>query len=87
MFLVGRGRLGFAAESVAYAREGLRELGRHDEHLVRGPFGELREHLQVFVAQELTVRFALVDRREDRVDRLRFTLGTEDRGLALLPPP
>ena len=55
----------------------------HHEHLVGVAFGELRQHLQVFVAEQLAVRFALVDRREDGVDRLRFALGAQDRRLAL----
>ena len=59
------------------------ELGRHDEHLVRVAFGERGQHLQVFVAEQLAVGFALVDRFEHGVDRLRFALGAQDRRLAL----
>src|SRR5271165_4544418 len=60
------------AERLADAAEGLRELGGNDEDLVRIPFGERRQHLDVFVAQELPRRVALVDGAEDGVDRLRF---------------
>jgi len=51
--------------------------------LFASPSAQLGEHLQVFVAQELPVWFALVDRGEDRVDRLGFSLRAKDRRLAL----
>src|SRR6202050_5846683 len=65
------------------ATKRLGELARDHEHLVRIAFRELRQHLQVFVAQQLTIWFTRVDRFEDGVDRLRFALGTQDRGLTL----
>ena len=45
--------------------------------------GDLRQHLQVLVGEELRVGLPLVDRLEDRLDRLRLPLGGEDRGLLL----
>ena len=55
----------------------------HDEDLVGFAFGQLGEHLQVFVAQELPRGAALVDRGEDRVDRLGFALGLQHGRLLL----
>src|SRR5581483_7283907 len=47
---------GAVAQRLADATEGLGELGGHHEHLVGLAFGELREHLQVFVAEQFGVR-------------------------------
>ena len=47
--------------------------------LFASPLRELRQHLQVLVAEQLLVGLALVDRAEDRVDRLRLALGAQDR--------
>src|SRR5437763_7736910 len=44
--------------------ERLRELGRDHEHLVGIPPRELRQHLQVLVAQQLPVGLAVMDRLE-----------------------
>src|SRR5947207_482806 len=79
----GRNLSRAAAQRLADAAEGLGELRGHDEHLVGVAFGELGQHLQVFVAEQLAVWFALVDGTEDRVDCLRFALGAQDRRLAL----
>ena len=59
------------------------ELARDDPDLVRVALGDLREHLQVLVGEQLRVGVALVDRPEDRVDRLRLALGLQDLRLAL----
>ena len=51
--------------------------------LFAGALCELRQHLQVLVAEQLLVGAALVDRLEHRLDRLRLALGSQDRrGLA-----
>ena len=71
------------AERLADPGERLRELGRDHEHLVGLALGELRQHLQVLVGEQLAVGVAGVDRLEHRRDRLRLALGAQDRGLAL----
>src|SRR6185312_16135347 len=68
---------------LADAAERLSELRRDDEYLVGVPFGQLGQHLQIFVAEQLTRGFAVVDRFEDRVDRLRFALRPQHSCLAV----
>src|SRR5947207_10950017 len=63
--------------------ERLRELARDDPDLVRLALRDLREHLEVLVGEQLRVGVALVDRLEDRRDRLRLALGVERLRLAL----
>src|SRR3954454_19682758 len=67
------------AERAADVAKRLVELARDDEDLVRLALRELRQHLQVLVAQELLVGRAVVDRLEDGLDRLRLALGAQDR--------
>src|SRR5205085_5488097 len=57
------------------------ELARDDPHLVRLALGELRQHLQVLVGEQLGVRLAVVDRLEDRADRLRLPFRLQDHRL------
>ena len=59
----------------------LRQLARDHPHLVRVALGDLRQHLEILVGEELRVGIALVDRLEDGRDRLRLALGGEDRRL------
>ena len=61
-------------EALTDALESLGELARDDPELVRVTLGELRQRLQVLVRQKLGVRVALVDRVEDRLDGLGFSL-------------
>src|ERR1019366_1985036 len=70
-----------AAQRVPDPGERLRGLRRVHEDLVRLALGELRQHLQILIAQQLLVGVAGVDRREDRRNRLRLALRTQDRRL------
>src|SRR2546423_8938703 len=63
--------------------ERLRELARDDPDLVRLALRDLRKHLEVLVGEQLRIGVALVDRLEDRRDRLRLALGVERLRLAL----
>ena len=58
-----------------------RELAGDDPDLVRVALRELRQHLQVLVAEQLGSGSPVVDRLEDGVDRLRLALGAQDRRL------
>src|SRR4051794_34424305 len=71
------------AEPAADVSERLRELARDDPHLVRLALRDLREHLQILVREELRVGISLVDRLEDRVDRLCLAFGFEHHRLPL----
>lgn len=99
-FLVGVARVeaghpgAEVAEGAAEALEGVADLAGHDPELVGVTLGDLGEHLEVLVREELLVRVAGVDRLEDRTDglrlalraqggRLRLALGAQDRGLLL----
>src|SRR3954452_2092906 len=66
-------------QSVDRVPDSLRELAGDDEHLVGLALGELREDLEVGVAQQALVGVALVDGGEDRVDRLGLAFGAQDR--------
>src|ERR1700756_2653116 len=70
-----------AGERPGDPAERLGELRRDDEHLVRIALGQLREHLQVLVAEQLRVRLALVDGAEHGGDRLGLALGSQGRRL------
>ena len=61
----------------------LLQLARDDPDLVRLALRDLRERLEVLVREQLGIRLALVDRREDGLDRLRLTLGPQDGSLLL----
>ena len=65
--------------SIADVAERLVELARDDEDLVGLALRELGQHLQVLVGEQLLVGRAVVDRLEDRLDRLRLALGAQDR--------
>src|SRR3954464_10402916 len=72
-----------AAERVLQLLHRARELARDHPDLVRVALGDLREHRQVLVRQQLRVRVAVVDGREDGVDRLGLTLGVQHLRLSL----
>ena len=55
--------------------------------LFASPWASCGQHLQVLVAEQLRVGVALVDRVEDRVDRLRLALGAQDRRRLARPRP
>ncbi|ALM42496.1 RTX toxin [Streptomyces sp. FR-008] len=86
------------AEGAAEALEGVADLAGHDPELVGVALGDLRQHLEVLVGEELLVRVSGVDGLEDRTDGLglafraegggaRLTFGAEDRGLLLTLGP
>src|ERR1700722_18234529 len=50
------------------APEGVRQLTGDDPDLVRVTLGELRQHLQVLILEELRIGIAFVDRPEHRAD-------------------
>src|SRR5690348_16263914 len=90
--LTGGWDAGDGSEHGAQPLERLRELRGNHPQLVRVAAGEARQHLQVLVGQQTLVGTSVVDRLEDRLDRLRLTLcaqdgrltgtlGVEDRGL------
>src|SRR3954467_6763660 len=62
------------AEPATDVSERLRQLARDDPHLVRLALGDLRQHLEVLVREQLRIRISRVDRLEDGVDRLRLAL-------------
>ena len=70
-----------AAECAADAAQGVGELARDDPHLVRVALGDLRQHLEVLVGEQLLVGVAAVDRVEDLQDRPGLALGLEDARL------
>src|SRR5205085_5154399 len=70
-----------AGERLGDASERFGELRWDDEHLVGVALGELRQHLQVLVTEQLRVGIARVDRLEHSRDRLRFAFGLQDRRL------
>jgi hypothetical protein len=70
-----------AAEHAADALEGVGELARDDPHLVGVAAGDLREHLEVLVGEQLLGRLAAVDRVEDLLDRPGLALCLQDAGL------
>ena len=70
-----------AAEHAADALEGVGELAGDDPHLVRVAAGDLREHLEVLVGEQLLRRLAPVDGVEDLLDGAGLALGLEDAGL------
>src|SRR3954466_7358794 len=51
------------------------DFGRDHPEGVAGTLGQLGQHLQVLVGEQLRVRVVAVDRLEHRVDRLRLALG------------
>src|SRR5262249_37883993 len=63
--------------------DGRLQLARDDPDLVRLALRDLRQRLEVLVREQLGVRLAFVDCVEDRLDRLRLSLGLERHGLAL----
>src|SRR5690554_1032106 len=65
------------------ALERLGQLRRDDPQLAGLTLRDLRQRLQVLVGEEGPVRVPLMDRLEDRRDRLRFTLGAQHRRLGL----
>ena len=65
------------------ALEGVADLAGHDPELVGVALGDLREHLEVLVGEELLVRVAGVDGLEDRTDGLGLALGAQGGGLGL----
>ena len=65
------------SEQTAQRLQGLAHLARHDPQLVRVAAGDLRKHLQVLVGEQFGVRLALVNRFEDRLDRLRLALRSQ----------
>ena len=67
------------AQRVAEVAQRLGELARDHEDLVRLALGELRQHLQVLVGEQLLVGLARRGSREDGLDRLRLALGAQDR--------
>ena len=69
------------AEHAADALEGVGELARDDPHLVGVAAGDLRQHLEVLVGQQLLGGLAAVDGVEDLLDGAGLTLGLEDAGL------
>lgn len=71
------------ADGAAEALERIADLARHDPELVGVALGDLREHLEVLVGEQLLVRVSGVDRLEDHPDRLGLTLGAQGRGLGL----
>ena len=70
-------------EPIALPRpfERLADLARHDPDLVGVALGDLRQHLEVLVGQQRLVGRPVVDRLEDRADRLRLALGPQDARL------
>ena len=70
-----------AAEHAADALEGVGELARDDPHLVGVAAGDLRQHLEVLVGEQLLGRLAAVDGVEDLLDGAGLALGLEDAGL------
>ncbi len=68
-----------AADRPAEVAQRLAELARDHEDLVGLAARELGQHLQVLVGEEALVGGAVVDRLEDGLDRLRLTLGAQDR--------
>ena len=70
-----------AAEHPADALERVGELAGDDPHLVGVAPGDLREHLEVLVGEQLLGRLAAVDRVEDLLDGAGLALGLEDAGL------
>ena len=69
--------------SAPQAAERRRQLAGDHPDLVRVALRDLRQHLQVLVGEQLRVGVPVVDRLEDGADRLRLSLGGEDRGLLL----
>src|ERR1700757_4561058 len=61
----------------------LLQLARDDPDLVRLALSDQRERLEVLVREQLGVRLALVDGREDGLDRLRLAFGAKHGGLLL----
>ena len=70
-----------AGKRLGDAAEGIGELGRDHEHLVGVALRELGQHLEVLIAEQLTVGLAVMDRLEHGRDRLRLALGPQDRRL------
>src|SRR5690242_18035600 len=75
----GAGEVDDAAEAL----EGVVELAGDDPELVGVALGDLGEHLQVLVGEQLLVGVARVDGLEDRADGLGLALGLEGGGLGL----
>ena len=80
---VARRAVAEVAEGPAEALEGVADLAGHDPELVGVALGDLREHLEVLVGEELLVRVAGVDGLEDRTDGLGLALGAQGGGLGL----
>src|ERR1700691_1024415 len=64
------------AEEVADPFERLGDLARHDPQLVRVALRDLWQRLEILVGKQSLVGVALVDRAEDRGDRLSLAAGT-----------
>src|SRR5690349_8089196 len=75
----GAGEVDDAAEPL----EGVVEFAGDDPELVGVAFGDLGEHLQVLVGEQLLVGVARVDGLEDGADGLGLALGLEGGGLGL----
>ena len=79
------GMPGDLADRRAQPLERLADLAGHDPDLVGVALGDLRQHLEVLVGEQRLVGLPVVDRLEDRLDRLALTLRPQDRGLAGRP--
>src|SRR5690606_23412980 len=71
------------ADGAGEALEGVADLAGDDPELVGVALGDLREHLEVLVGQQLLVRVARVDGLEDGADGLGLALGAQGGGLGL----
>ena len=71
------------AHGAGEALEGVADFAGDDPELVGVALGDLREHLEVLVGEELLVRVAGVDGLEDRADGLGLALGAQGGGLGL----
>lgn len=71
------------SEGTAEALESVTDLARHDPELIGVALGDLREHLEILVREELLVRVAGMDGLENRTDGLGLALGAQGRGLGL----
>src|SRR4051794_39614209 len=81
------GALCHRLHGTAEVAERRRYFAWDDPDLVRRALSDLRQHLQVLVGEQLGVRATLVNRAEDRLDRLRLPLGVQPLRLALALRP
>ena len=71
------------ADRAAEGAERLGQFGRDDPRARIRAVRDLRQRLQVLVRQQLLIGVSVVDRLENRLDRLRLALRPQDGGLPI----